>query len=233
MRSNAPRSRLLGRPGASDAASTRARAGRIVEGHGDLRPEHSASRPAADHRLPGVLARSAHARPRRRARRFWRSNASGLAHRGVGGDSSMPTGSTSGDAPPAPLLAFYRGYRACVRATLAIRHLDEPAPREARKWPRARDISAARHRLRAHRMTQPMDAGVRRRAARRWSLRVEPADHLGEERRALDWHELRLQPGVRHAQRRDRVGHHDRARRSLAASTALARAAKTPCDAAA
>jgi aminoglycoside phosphotransferase family enzyme len=32
------------------------------------------------------------------------------------------------------LLAFYRSYRAFVRAKLAIRHLDDPLPRDPAKW---------------------------------------------------------------------------------------------------
>jgi aminoglycoside phosphotransferase family enzyme/predicted kinase len=40
----------------------------------------------------------------------------------------------TGDVPPVPLLAFYRSYRACVRAKLAIWHLNDPQPREPSKW---------------------------------------------------------------------------------------------------
>lgn len=39
-----------------------------------------------------------------------------------------------GDRPPDDLVAFYTSYRACLRARLALAHLAEPAPRERDKW---------------------------------------------------------------------------------------------------
>ena len=39
-----------------------------------------------------------------------------------------------GDRPPDDLIAFYTTYRACLRARLALAHLAEPAPREPDKW---------------------------------------------------------------------------------------------------
>jgi aminoglycoside phosphotransferase family enzyme len=40
-----------------------------------------------------------------------------------------------GDEIPSPLLAFYRCYRATMRARLAFAHLLEPNPRTPEKWP--------------------------------------------------------------------------------------------------
>jgi len=40
------------------------------------------------------------------------------------------------DGPTDALFAFYHGYRAMLRARLAIAHLYEPAPRTPQKWPR-------------------------------------------------------------------------------------------------
>jgi aminoglycoside phosphotransferase family enzyme len=40
-----------------------------------------------------------------------------------------------GDRIPAPLIAFYRCYRAATRARLAFAHLLEPDGREPEKWP--------------------------------------------------------------------------------------------------
>jgi aminoglycoside phosphotransferase family enzyme len=40
-----------------------------------------------------------------------------------------------GDRIPSPLLAFYRCYRATMRARLAFAHLLEPNPRTPEKWP--------------------------------------------------------------------------------------------------
>ena len=52
----------------SASLDARVHAGRIVEGHGDLRPEHICLEvAAADHRLPRILTRVAHARRCRRA----------------------------------------------------------------------------------------------------------------------------------------------------------------------
>jgi aminoglycoside phosphotransferase family enzyme len=38
------------------------------------------------------------------------------------------------DAPPDALLHFYQSYRACVRARIAIWHLDDPQVREPHRW---------------------------------------------------------------------------------------------------
>jgi aminoglycoside phosphotransferase family enzyme len=38
----------------------------------------------------------------------------------------------TGDSPPQPLLNFYRGYHACVRARIAIWHLDDHE--DSAKW---------------------------------------------------------------------------------------------------
>ena len=44
-----------------------------------------------------------------------------------------------GQSVPEPLLCFYRGARALLRARLALAHLTEPEPRTPEKWePRAR-----------------------------------------------------------------------------------------------
>ena len=50
-----------------------------------------------------------------------------------------------GRQPGDRLLAFYTGFRACLRARLSLAHLQERAPRETWKWrPRAqRYLSAA------------------------------------------------------------------------------------------
>ncbi|MDJ0389610.1 hypothetical protein QMO56_15950 [Roseomonas sp. E05] len=39
-----------------------------------------------------------------------------------------------GGPPPERLLAFYTAFRACLRARLAVAHLQEPEPREPAKW---------------------------------------------------------------------------------------------------
>jgi aminoglycoside phosphotransferase family enzyme len=39
------------------------------------------------------------------------------------------------DTPAAELIAFYKSYRACLRAKIAVWHLREPEPRTPEKWP--------------------------------------------------------------------------------------------------
>ncbi len=112
----------------------RAAAGRIVEAHGDLRPEHICLE--AEPQIIDCLEFS-------RALRIL-DPADELAFLALEcerlGASALTTtifetyAEVTDDVPVAPLLAFYRSYRACVRAKLAIRHLDDPAPREPSKW---------------------------------------------------------------------------------------------------
>jgi aminoglycoside phosphotransferase family enzyme len=65
-----------------------------------------------------------------------------------------------GEDLPAELYHFYRSYRATLRARLAIAHLSEPRPRTPEKWPRlartylriaARDAARVEASLRKHR----------------------------------------------------------------------------------
>lgn len=133
------RSVLLRRP---DLFESRVAAGRIVEGHGDLRPEHVylGTPPAVIDRLEfslelrtldtldeiGFLALECE---RMGAPQF--------------GQVLLDTyRESAGDDGPEALLRFYQGLRACIRAKLAIRHLREPQYRESPKWP-----ARARHYL--------------------------------------------------------------------------------------
>jgi uncharacterized protein len=46
----------------------------------------------------------------------------------------------TGDSPPATLVHFYQSYHACVRAKIAVWHLNDPVVRDPHKWPaHARD----------------------------------------------------------------------------------------------
>jgi len=112
----------------------RVRAGRIVEGHGDLRPEHVYLEPELvvtdclefdrDLRLIdpvdelGYLAMEC--------------DRLGLTH--VEAWLLEGYGERTGDCPPADLVAFYKGCRALRRAMLAIWHLDAPACRDRAHW---------------------------------------------------------------------------------------------------
>jgi aminoglycoside phosphotransferase family enzyme len=133
----------------------RVAAGRIVEGHGDLRPEHVwlGEPPAIIDCLEfsrelrwldgadevGFLAlecERAHAAPLGRVLlQAWRE--------------------ASGDAVPEALVHFYQSCRACSRARLAIRHLREARYRGSPVWRRRalRYLALADRHLRACRTT--------------------------------------------------------------------------------
>jgi aminoglycoside phosphotransferase family enzyme len=132
-------------------------AGRVVEGHGDLRPEHvSLGEPLA---VIDCLEFSAELRMLDGldeigflALECERMHAGALA-----GVLLRAYGQASGDPMPGMLLHFYQSCRAGERARLAIRHLREPRYRPSSVW-RGRTLRylalAARH-LRACTATSP------------------------------------------------------------------------------
>jgi aminoglycoside phosphotransferase family enzyme len=111
-----------------------ARAERIVEAHGDLRPEHVCLEDP-----PKIIDCLEFSRELRLldpadelsflalecARLGWPELASTIF-----GTYTAVTG----DAPHPMLLDFYRSFRACVRARIAIRHLADASPREPARW---------------------------------------------------------------------------------------------------
>jgi aminoglycoside phosphotransferase family enzyme len=125
------RSLLEHRPELFDA---RVEAGRIIEAHGDLRPEHICLEVQ-----PQIIDCLEFSRGLRILDPADELAFLALECERLGGPAFAPTifatyTGITGDVPPAPLLAFYRSYRACVRAKLAIRHLNDPEPREPSKW---------------------------------------------------------------------------------------------------
>ncbi|MGE5170507.1 MAG: AAA family ATPase [Rudaea sp.] len=112
----------------------RVREQRIVEGHGDLRPEHVCFE--AEPQIIDCLEFS------RRLRTldaldefgFLALECERLGAADVGAAVLAAYRAQSGDPSPPTLLHFYQSYRAIVRATLAVRHLQEPAPADAAKW---------------------------------------------------------------------------------------------------
>lgn len=115
------------------------RAGRVVEGHGDLRPEHVfLGEP------PAVIDCLEFDRALRLLDPFEELAFLAMECRLLGGawagDVFLARGAAAlGGMPPAPLLAFYHAFRACIRARLSIAHLDDPQPRDPEKWrPRMR-----------------------------------------------------------------------------------------------
>lgn len=114
----------------------RVRAGKIVEGHGDLRPEHVCLQPqlaiidclefSRDLRTVDIADELAFL-----ALECERLDASGLGALLLRRYSEM-----TDDWPPTALLHFYQGYRASLRAAIAIRHLNEEKFRYSPEWQR-------------------------------------------------------------------------------------------------
>jgi len=119
-----------------DDAMLRARVaeGRIVDGHGDLRPEHVwLTAP------PLVIDCLEFNERLRQVDPFDEITYLGIecARLGAGwiGPRLLLTLSAALDDAVGPrLICFYARYRACVRARLALAHLAEPSPREPERW---------------------------------------------------------------------------------------------------
>lgn len=108
--------------------------GHIVDGHGDLRPEHVCLQTP-----PVVFDRLEFNRMFRRvdAADELASLAMECERLGapiVGVELFERYGETTGDVPPDELLHFYAAYRACLRARLAILHTQELADDEWGRW---------------------------------------------------------------------------------------------------
>lgn len=119
----------------SDMVERRASEHRILEGHGDLRPEHICLESE-----PQIIDCLEFHRPFRlldpadelsflalECERLGAGFAPGIifeVYRAV-----------TGDAPPAPLLSFYKSFRAGLRAKIAVWHLRDAVVREPEKWP--------------------------------------------------------------------------------------------------
>jgi aminoglycoside phosphotransferase family enzyme len=118
----------------------RVREGRIVEGHGDLRPEHVCLVPQ-----PIVFDRLEFNRDLRvidpaEELSFLAMECERLGARFVGETLFAAYTEAAGDAPPQALLDFYMAHRACVRARLAALHTID-APRAT--WPKWITAAAA------------------------------------------------------------------------------------------
>jgi uncharacterized protein len=110
-----------------DLFEDRVRSGRIVEGHGDLRPEHICSCDPlaifdciefnADFRCLDVADELA----------FLAAECDFLGADWVGPQLLHAYQQQSGDRPPEILFAFYKSYRACVRAKVAALRADQIA----------------------------------------------------------------------------------------------------------
>jgi aminoglycoside phosphotransferase family enzyme len=116
------------------AMERRVAAGRIVEGHGDLRPEHVCMTEP-----PAIIDCLEFSPALRSVDPFEEIVFLGLECERLGGSWVFPEllGHLSGaldDRPPMELLRFHWRYRAMLRARLALLHLAEPAPRTPERW---------------------------------------------------------------------------------------------------
>jgi aminoglycoside phosphotransferase family enzyme len=126
--------RLLAARECAGAFDARVKGGRIVEGHGDLRPEHICLT-----REPQIIDCLEFSRAFRIL-----DVADELAYLGLECERLGAPSFTgrlfgayarrSGDVVPDVLVDFYQASRACLRAKIALWHLDEPGPRGGRVW---------------------------------------------------------------------------------------------------
>lgn len=110
--------------------------GKIVEGHGDLRPEHVCLDPALS--IIDCLEFSRDLRLIDPADEisFLALECERLGAGSLGDALLRRYLDYSDDRPPAPLMHFYQSYRALLRAVIAIRHLNEEKFRYSPEWSR-------------------------------------------------------------------------------------------------
>jgi aminoglycoside phosphotransferase family enzyme len=108
--------------------------GRIVEGHGDLRPEHICLTP-----VPAIIDCLEFSRDLRLLDpadelSFLGLECERLGRPEVGRWFLASYTEVTGDDPPPPLLRFHRTYRALRRAKIAVWHLRDPGVRDHDRW---------------------------------------------------------------------------------------------------
>lgn len=118
----------------ADLLDVRAAAGRIVEGHGDLRPEHVCLGPPPviidcvefnrDFRILDPADELA----------YLSLECERLGAEEVGATVLARYGTLTGDHPPEALIRFYKSVRAVLRAKLAAWHLDDRTVRYPSQW---------------------------------------------------------------------------------------------------
>ena len=114
--------------------AARVAAGRIVEGHGDLRPEHVCLLPE-----PVVIDCLEFSRGLRTVDpidelAFLAMECERLGAPQVGERLLRAYAEGTGDPPPPSLVSFYKSYRAGLRARFAIAHLRELEPSDWLRW---------------------------------------------------------------------------------------------------
>lgn len=114
----------------------RVHAGRIIEAHGDLRPEHVCLCPEPvfidclefnrEFRILDAADELA----------FLAMECERLGAPRIGRIFPDTYRSATGDDPPEELVRFYKSYRAFLRAKIAVWHLDDPTVADPAKWSR-------------------------------------------------------------------------------------------------
>lgn len=117
----------------------RAEAGHLVEGHGDLRPEHVYLLP--DPRILDCLEFNRDLRLLDPGDElgYLALECERLGAGWIGVCLLSVYAEETGDRPAPTLVDFYQSYRALLRAKLAIWHLNDAVVRDAEKWPRRAD----------------------------------------------------------------------------------------------
>lgn len=111
-----------------------ARANRIVEGHGDLRPEHICLRPQLAIIDCLEFSRELRLVDRADEMAFLALECERLGAAAAGATLLARYGALSGDVADARLIHFYQSYRAGMRATISVRHLQEEKFRYSPQW---------------------------------------------------------------------------------------------------
>jgi uncharacterized protein len=118
---------------------SRIRQGRVIDGHGDLRPEHVflTKKPVIidclefDRELRLLDAMSELS--------FLALECVRLGAKDLGEELLLAYVRETGDAVPRKLVTFYECHHACIRAVVALWHLDDPTVNTRSKWVRRAD----------------------------------------------------------------------------------------------
>ncbi len=114
----------------------RAVAGRIVDAHGNLRPEHICL--TEQPRIIDCLEFRREFRLLDPADElaYLAMECERLGARAIGDAVLRQCLEASGDAPPEDLIGFYKAFRACLRAKIAVWHIADHEVRDTEKWRR-------------------------------------------------------------------------------------------------
>ena len=124
----------------------RATSGKIVEGHGDLRPEHICVEPQPQIIDCLEFSRDFRILDRADELAFLALECERLGAPELKAPIFETYGELTGDRPHPALVNFYQSHRACLRAKMSIWHLKDPALRANPKWPaQARDYLRLSH----------------------------------------------------------------------------------------